>query len=216
MYNASPGIYAPVPVRLRSQPIIDWPTSYETRARPSSIISECNECIMDADSKLRPISTNLFDFGRILIDIYRVSCDLRPFNYPYGERRPDFGKRRCLSRVLRKRKKEGADYSRSRDGRKKEEEFRVLRRVLRWNGRARGRARSVDQSIRVRLDASQPAHLNTGIFTPRAREWRASSIEKGRTAVTSIIIVLLIIVALPLVCERFYRLLYLYCRCYYH
>lgn len=85
MYNASPGIYAPVPVRLRSQPIIDWPTSYETRARPSSIISECNECIMDADSKLRPISTNLFDFGRILIDIYCVSCDLRPFNYPYGE-----------------------------------------------------------------------------------------------------------------------------------
>lgn len=123
MYNASPGIYAPVPVRLRSQPIIDWPTNYETRARPSSIISECNECIMDADSKLRPISTNLFDFGRILIHIYRVSCDLRPFNYPYGERRPDFGKRRCLSRVLRKRKKEGADYSRSRDGRKKSFEF---------------------------------------------------------------------------------------------
>lgn len=34
-------------------------------SRPSSIISVC---IMDADSKLRPISTNLFDFARILID----------------------------------------------------------------------------------------------------------------------------------------------------
>lgn len=157
MYNASPGIYAPVPVRLRSQPIIDWPTSYETRARPSSIISECNECIMDADSKLRPISTNLFDFGRILIDIYRVSCDLKPFNYPYGERKPDFGKRRCLSRVLRKRKKRGCG----------------LQSIARWKKEGR-RVSSFAKSFAMERASAWPSAFRRSIDTRATRRQPAS------------------------------------------
>ena len=66
------------------------------------------------------------------------------------------------------------------------------------------------RSIDTKLSLSR-----AGTLAIKARESCASRSRKRNKCVTSIINVLLIIVALPLVCERFLRRL-LYCCCYYH